>query len=118
MNSLAGFSIPEFVGVKKNEYMMRFGGWRRAACLVALLMVASQARAEWWKDIATPDWWKDPFAIEQKTSPVPDKPWQPADPLPAVPAPGDAKRTLATDHPRISAASTVHSGNECGNICF
>jgi outer membrane protein TolC len=99
MNSLAGFSIPEFVGVKKNEYMMRFGGWRRAACLVALLMVASQAQAEWWKDIATPDWWKDPFAIEQKTSPSPDKPWQPAEPLPAVPVPGDAKRSLATDHP-------------------
>ena len=78
---------------------MHFGGWCKAAATVAMLVVASHAGAEWWKDVLDPKWWKDPFAIEQRTSPAPNQPWRSNEALPAVPEPRSAKEPLNSEQP-------------------
>ena len=53
--------------------------------MAALLVVSSQANAQWWQDAR--DWWKDPFKSEALTSPAPQQRWQPTQPLPEVQVP-------------------------------
>lgn len=79
--------------------MVHFGGWRKAAVLSALLAVSSHASAQWWKEVFNPGWWKDPFGIEQETSPKPEQPWRPTEPLPVVSAPKPPAQTLVADRP-------------------
>lgn len=63
--------------------MRSFGG----CCAVALLGAASVAGGS---DANAQSWWRDPFHIDQKTSPAPEKRWEPTEPLPAVPAPASS----------------------------
>lgn len=84
---------------QKNENMVHFGGWSKAATAAALLSISAHAGAQWWRNAANPDWWKDPFGVEQKTSPAPNQPWQATEPLPSVPVPSSATAGLKTDEP-------------------
>lgn len=56
------------------------GGCAAACCLVAALMVA-------WPGAQAQSWWNDPFELDQKTAPAPEKRWEPGKPLPVVPVP-------------------------------
>lgn len=65
----------------------------------ALLVVSSHAGAQWWQDAVNPNWWKDPFGIEQRTSPAPERRWESNQPLPSVPEPKAAAEALKTNAP-------------------
>lgn len=71
--------------------MSRLGGRCAAAYLGAALVVG-------WPGAQAQSWWKDPFRVEQKTSPAPEKLWEPAEPLPTVPAPASSG-SLTVDAP-------------------
>jgi len=49
-------------------------------CLAAALAVA-------WSGAQAQSWWRDPFGVDQKTAPAPEKSWEPDKPLPVVPVP-------------------------------
>ena len=55
-------------------------------CTAACFCVAA-ALAVAWSGAHAQSWWRDPFGVEQRTSPAPEKRWEPAQPLPAVPVP-------------------------------
>jgi len=59
-----------------------------AACLGAALAIG-------WSTVQA-QWWRDPFGVEQRTSPAPNKPWEPMEPLPVVAVPNTAG-SVATD---------------------
>lgn len=59
--------------------MSLHGGWRCAIVCAGLGFSIAGANAA--------SWFKDPFKIEHKTSPAPEKRWEPADALPDVKAP-------------------------------
>ena len=70
--------------------MRLFGGWSAASCLgAALVAVGTSACAQGLND--TFQWFKDPFGVDRKIAPAPDKRWESAEPLPAVTVAGAAE---------------------------
>lgn len=75
--------------------MRLFGGWSAASSLgVALIVAGTAARAQGMNDAF--QWFKDPFGVDQKVAPAPNKRWESAEPLPAVTVTGAAE-TLPAD---------------------
>src|SRR5690242_19320178 len=65
------------------------GGWRSIAAVgLGLFVTGAHAASE--------SWIKDPFRIEHKTSPAPEKRWEPTGPLPSVAVPA-ASGTISSD---------------------
>ncbi len=60
-------------------------------CLAAALAVA-------WPGAQAQSWWRDPFGVDQKTAPAPERPWEPDKQLPVVPVP-ESTGTLGSGQP-------------------
>ena len=75
--------------------MRLFGGWSASSCLgVALLAAGTGAGAQGLNDAF--QWIKDPFGMDRKIAPAPDKRWESTEPLPTVSVAGAAE-SLPTD---------------------
>jgi outer membrane protein len=78
--------------------MRLFGGWSKAVGWGVLLMVGTtSANAQWWQGAL--NWWKDPFNVEEKTAPAPNRRWENVKPLPEVPAPRMPEQAFKADEP-------------------
>ena len=80
---------------------MGFGGWRGTPPLVAgvLLMLGSAGAHAQLSERLMSFWWKDPFSVEEKTAPAPNKRWESSEPLPTIAPPREFGEALAFDEP-------------------